>query len=445
LEVDFKKVKKIKFIFITVLAIALSSINASAQLFDFFNFDFPDYSTQTPTVRQTQDPQLKFIYNTYFEYNFDNREFDISNEEHTQSMTIHGARITPEIGFLVNQNQRTKHKVLLGVDIMKNMGENPTAQESQSLNSWNLFREITLYYQAESKLGKANIKGLAGIFPRRKMEGEWGEEFLSDSLKFFDNNIDGAMIKVSWPKTYFEMGIDWMGKYDQVRRERFLGFIYAEHRPTDYLTIGLNYNGMHHSSSIEAPGVVDNNLGKFFVAIDAAKWIDVDKMLARFSYLQGFQNDREFGDGAIYPRGGQFYLELSKWNIGIDNTLYFGSSLMPLYNATDAVGKTYSTSLYLGSPLYRLDIKDDWRHAHAYDRLEVYYRPHISSFIDLNVSAVFHFVDRLSGSRQQVSLIFDLEKLYNSRNITGPSRNSRPRAQQRSSRPSIRPENLKSL
>ncbi|MCQ2148060.1 MAG: hypothetical protein MJZ16_11160 [Bacteroidales bacterium] len=426
------------------MALAFFSENASAQLFDFFNFGYPESRTPAPSARQTQQaPQLKFIYNTYFEYNFDNREFDISNEEHTQSMTIHGARITPEIGFQVNQNAKTKHKILLGVDIMKNMGENPTANQSQSLNTWNLFREITLYYQGETQLGKANIKGYAGVFPRRKMEGDWGEEFLSDSLKFFDNNIDGVLLKVSLPKVYLEGGIDWMGKYDLTRRERFLGFAYAEYRPTDFLSLSANFNGMHHSSSIEAPGVVDNNLLKLSATIDAAKWINMDKLSASLSYLQGYQNDREFGDGPLYPKGGQVYFEASKWHFGIDNTLYFGSSLMPLYNATDAIGNTYSTSLYLGSPLYRLDIKNDWKHAHGYDRLEVYYRPHISSFIDLNVSAVFHFVDGLSGSRQQVSLIFDLEKLYNSRKTASPSRRAQTRP--KTQRVPIRPEHLKSL
>lgn len=51
-----------------------------------------------------------------------------------------------------------------------------------------------------------------------------------------------------------------------------------------------------------------------------------------------------------------------------------------------------------------------------YNRLEVYYEPHISDFLNLRVGATAHFHGKFSGWQQQFSLVFNLQELLGRKN-----------------------------
>lgn len=70
---------------------------------------------------------MKFIYDVYFDYKFDNREFDSGKEQFTESMTLYGARLTPSVGLQVKQNANVRHKLMAGIDVMKDFGRHPSA------------------------------------------------------------------------------------------------------------------------------------------------------------------------------------------------------------------------------------------------------------------------------------------------------------------------------
>ena len=93
---------------------------------------------------------------------------------------------------------------------------------------------------------------------------------------------------------------------------------------------------------------------------------------------------------------------------------------MPYYNKIDAGGNKYGSLLYFGDPFYRIFHNDKTQNAVGlYDRLELFYQPHISDFIDLKISIMGHFATNengkigFMGSRQKLSLIFNLEKWKN--------------------------------
>ena len=74
-----------------------------------------------PGTAQTLNKQdVNLAYNVGFDMNFDNREFYRSG--FSRSMTIFGARMTPAVGVSVSQNRNIRHKVMLGIDIMKDFG-----------------------------------------------------------------------------------------------------------------------------------------------------------------------------------------------------------------------------------------------------------------------------------------------------------------------------------
>ena len=67
--------------------------------------------------------KVRFAYDADFEMKFDNREFDHSHI--LPSMTIFGARLTPAIGMTYRQKNGARHRLMAGLDIMKDFGRSP--------------------------------------------------------------------------------------------------------------------------------------------------------------------------------------------------------------------------------------------------------------------------------------------------------------------------------
>ncbi len=104
------------------------------------------------------DEKVRFAYDVDFEMNFDNREFYRST--FSESMTIFGARLTPSAGISIPQRSHgMNHKLMVGIDVMKNFGQSPVSPElggpsdeaASRQNNLDLFREITLYYKLEKQ------------------------------------------------------------------------------------------------------------------------------------------------------------------------------------------------------------------------------------------------------------------------------------------------------
>lgn len=396
-------------------------LNAAAQSFFSWGFD-------APQVRE--EPRVKFLYDANFDYDFDNREFSAGGDRYTGSMTIFGARLTPSVGFQVRQSGNVKHKVMLGIDIMKDFGRHPSAEATgtehdRGLENTRLFREITMYYGVDAKLGRWNLLGYAGVFPRSFSEGEYSQAFFSDSLKFYDNNLEGALIKATGPKTYMEFAFDWSGMSGSYRREQFNAFGFGKYAFNDFLSAGLAFKYHHFANTEEYAGVVDDALVQPFIRFGLEKWCGWQDVSLKLAWYFAAQQDRRIKDGKENRGGGEWTLSVRNWNVGVENRLYYGQSLMPFYNDVDDGGFKYGNRLYSGSPFYRVmpDGGDGWD---FYDRLEVYYQPHIADFLDLRLSVVAHFPDgfRYEGMQQKLSLVFSLDKLLNpsSRSSAGASR-----------------------
>ena len=121
-------------------------------------------------------------------------------------MTIFGARLAPAVGLESVQKDGTSHRLMIGADIMKDFGV-------PSKSKIALLDEVTFYYSLNKKFDKTQMTIYAGIFPRKTMEGRYSEAFFSDSLKFYDNNLEGILLKFKRPNAYYEVGCDWMGQY----------------------------------------------------------------------------------------------------------------------------------------------------------------------------------------------------------------------------------------
>ena len=346
--------------------------------------------------------KASFAYDLNLDMRFDNREFYKS--AYTSSMTIFGTRLTPSVGVDLEQNNGTRHRLMAGIDVLKNFG---AANENSEL-----FKEVTFYYDVQKQLGKTGFEMVAGVFPRKYAEGSYSQAFYSDSLRFYDNNLEGLLMKFSRPKAYFEVGCDWMGMFDTYSRERFQIYSSGEAHVLPYLTLGYAASLYHFSCSGVSNGVVDNALVNPYVRFDLASKVNMQTLAVRLGWLQALQNDRAHIGHYVFPGGAEVVMEVQKWNVGVKNDMFIGTDLMPYYNTVDNAGYKYGSLLYMGSPFYR--VWDDGRDGIGLaDRLEIYYAPKFGApYLDLKVSAVFHFDgEKYCGCRQMVSLNFNLESL----------------------------------
>ena len=379
--------------------------------------------------------KVRFAYDVNFEMNFDNRE---NTSDLSPSMTVFGARLTPGIG--VTQGNGTRHRVMLGVDIMKDFGRGPDASPdglvpgNKGYANADLFKEMTMYYRMDRRMGKTDFSLTAGIFPKRfSMSREYSPAFISDSLKFYDNNYEGLLLSFSRPKSCYEVGCDWMGMFGRYERERFMLFSHGRSQILSWLSLGYTAYMYHYACSSTVDGVVDNILLNPWICLDAAPVVPLQQLSLTVSWLQGAQQDRLNVGEYVFPFGAEFTFDVRKWNVGLRNRLFLGRDMMPYYDSRDAGGFKYGNSLYWGDPFYRLFSGNDSRFAGAgssddamplydrsrsigiYNRLEAYYEPRIADFLYLKVGLVAHFLEAgYAGFHQQVSLIFNLQELLSS-------------------------------
>ena len=348
--------------------------------------------------------KVSLAYDLDFEMRFDNREFYRSR--FSESMTIFGARLTPSVGVQIVQDNGLRHRLMAGIDVMKDFGDSAANKE--------LFRELTIYYNVQKQVGDNGLELYAGIFPRKLLDGRWTQAFFSDSLSFYDNNLEGILLKLKRPKAHFELGADWMGLTGEYRRERFMIFSSGEGQVLPLTTFGYSFYVYHYAGSRKGRGVVDNILINPYARIDLGERMGLQKFSITLGWLQALQNDRRNVGRYVFPGGGEFDLEARHWNIGVHNRFYFGTDIMPYYNSFDAGGFKYGAgSLYLGDPFYRVNDRGE-RKAGMYDRLEIFYAPKIGKYLEINVSAILHFNEfHYSGFQQMVGVRFNLNELIN--------------------------------
>lgn len=372
--------------------------------------------------------KVRFAYDVNFEMDFDNRENTTSL---SPSMTIFGARLTPSIGVEVEQKNGARHRVMAGIDVMKDFGRGAdiapdgTSAGSAYSNS-GLFRELTFYYRLDKKLGKTRFMLMAGIFPKRFSEyDDYSPVFFSDSLKFYDNNYEGLLLTFSRPKSYYEVGCDWMGMFGRYERERFMIFSSGRSELIPGLSVGYYAYMYHYACSAAVDGVVDNVLANPWICFDAAAYLSLQRLSLTAGWVQGAQQDRLNVGKYVFPCGAELTFDIRKWNVGIRNRLFVGADMMPYYDSRDAGGYKYGNSLYWGDPFYRLYAGNDRSNSIGLcDRMELYYEPKIAEFLHLKVGLVAHFLESgYAGFHQQVSLVFNLQELIGCTARTSRDRN----------------------
>lgn len=324
-----------------------------------------------------------FVWDLGLVTRFDNREYKSALEA---SQTIFGARITPQIGIGWGNGNYVK----VGANLMADFAAETFSGDELGL----------VYYGYE----RGNIRVFAGRFPRTLMRGEYNHAFFSDSLRFYDNALEGAMFRLDDGRHWFvEAGCDWNSHRDEFSREKFMLFAAGSYR-LGMLGVGIDATMYHHAGSDRQAGVVDNLLASSWVEADLTRALSAFEVFSlKLSHLQALQNDRERVGKWVELNGGMVELRLQKAGLGVYNTLYVGDDLMPYWNR-------YGNGLYSGEAFFRTRER-------VYNRLEVYWRPFWKRRdVDLTLGSTHHYDGRKWSWQQVVELRVTLgEKMFRRR------------------------------
>lgn len=317
----------------------------------------------------------ELVWDASFRSFFDNREY---KSEFAIPQTIFAARVAPELGVRW-AGAKGSNSLMIGIDLLADFGAKKFDSGSEPF----------VYYQYVSQ----KFKAATGVIPRRKVMGDYSGAFFSDSIKYYDTNIDGLLLQYIGGRGYVEFGADWHSKITDDRREKFLLFS-ASRLNFGIAYVGLHLSMYHHAGTFLEDGVVDNILVYPHAGVDLAGLTGLDKFNVKAGWLNAFQNDRKYVGKYVTPGGVQIELNVEKWNFGIDNTFYAGDNLMPYYVAPIG-GLDYGSGLYWGEPFYRTSC--------VYNRLEVYWAPIRTEMMDLRVSTVHHHDGRIWNWQQKIT------------------------------------------
>jgi len=248
--------------------------------------------------------QRSFEY--YFPFNgfADNREY--TNTVHPPQ-TIFGARISPEVGFLLDST----HRLRVGAHVMKEFGSRQNAYQVNPI----------LYYQ----YNKPEVGFYMGFFPRTGLLDQYPLALLNDTLRYFRPNVEGTFLRVNVGRGYQTAWIDWTSRQTEIERETFLtGFSGKQNIGRFFLD---NYFVLYHYAgpAVEIPDdhIRDNAAFMVRAGMDFPKRIFFDSLSLQVSWLVSFDRLRNVYDWRT-PSGFEYSFFLRKKNFYCNTLLYSG-------------------------------------------------------------------------------------------------------------------------
>lgn len=428
----------------SIAAIALAVPVSHAQSI----FDFPGFSFQQDS--REKEKAVGFDYGMDMQYFLNIREFDYSSELFMTSETLHLARVSPSVGVSLRQGRNAAHRIRIGVDLTKNLGANPAEvqlyakeESDPNLKNLKLFNEVFFYYNLESETRSGIFDLYAGIYPRNAMEGDYSRVFFSEETIMNDPNLEGLMVRYKARRFYAEAGYDWAGQKGIDRFDRQMAFTAGRWDILDWLSTGWGGTYMYFGGSHIFPYDVHSAVFNPYVKFDLAKHTGLQELSLKAGGLFSLQTDNDIVEPIHTPMAAEGILTVRNWNVGLENTLYYGDNMMPFRSQSYADtydSDIYSGFLYTGEPFYftRRGF------ASGYDRLEIFYEPEISPFMKMKFSAVGHMifpnsaVGSFLGWQAKASVIFSLDKAVRRQKAYGSQAGSRNRNHQsRPGSPSI--------
>lgn len=311
---------------------------------------------------------------------FDNREY--SGMGFDGSKTVFAARLTPAAGL----SWDSRNRLTAAVDLMQDFGDGSTFLTEAKPQIW---------YQYEAP----RVLAAAGIFPREKLRGDYGEAFFDRAWLFYNNRLQGVMGQYRGEGGGFvEFAVDWEGMQSSERRERFR-ILSAGQWDGRRFYGGYALSVLHYAKTSDPAadeGIVDHILVNPYAGLRFSAFFDFD---IRLGYLQSLQRDRIAEGGWKTPKGGVLDIRLSRWGLSLGNMLYAGENQMPFY-------ERYGDTLYAGCAFF--GTRD-----HVYNRTDLSYgNTFFDGTLDIRAGILFHYDGKGLGTQQVLTLTVKLEKIF---------------------------------
>ena len=301
---------------------------------------------------------------------FDNREGDSANDQ-----TIFFTRLAPEVGIILPQGAGR-----ISGGVVWNQPVN---------NDWDDYQVIpTLYYRVERDAWRFNF----GMFSRRYLMEEAPKFLWSDSIDYRQPNVRGLLVQHVTDRGWAELMLDWRQIQTNTKREAFNVVLNSLWHPVAsspiYVGERLQYN--HLAKQRHAPeeqGVNDDFMFNPFVGVNTTA-LPLDSLGVRIGGVLSMQRQRSDSRG-WRTRGGALVEANAHWRfLSLNETLYLGGNLMPLY-------PEFGPQLNMGSPYYQ---------ATTYSRTDL--RAHIirNRYVDLTAGLNLHITPDVCALWQQITL-----------------------------------------
>ncbi len=274
--------------------------------------------------------KFRFEYGGEFKAIFDNRE---GKGAYTPAKTYFLTRVAPEIGLSVDSG---RHRVMVGAVWTQPIG-----------CEWDGKRvSPTAYYRYQGERVRASF----GMFPRTQLIEPMPEYLVSDSTRYFQHNLRGAMIQYVGREGFFEAVCDWRGMQSHTRREAFalIGQGRWQRRLLQVGGVGM-LNHLAKAKNAENQFVVDNIILNPYVGVDFMPLISPKARFKALNFKVGpiasLTRNRE-NMNWITSAGVRASLEAEWWRLRLSNVLSVTDKpLFPLY-------ARFSNLLNEGEPYY---------------------------------------------------------------------------------------------
>lgn len=334
----------------------------------------------SPLSLSAQELTYEIGYETFF----DNREYSNTKSATTNSGTDFASRITPTIGMKFAEGNTLN----LGVAALQPLG----------VGGDGLFTDakLQLYYTFDTERWSAT----AGLFPSDRMKiDSYSTAFFSNDYRFYENTIDGVMGRYTYDNSFIEFVCDWQGQPTSTIREKFQLLSAGRYNWSNFYA-GYNLSITHFAGQDdgEFSNVVDNALLNPCIGFQKSGLYDFD---FKVSLLQSMQRDRSFENKWLSPRMGELAFKVSRWGFSVDERLYLGDDLYPLYDGhilEDGTYMEYGEQLYTGDLFFRAANGFYNRAALCYDR----------SFFNDMMQIKVHFVTHCDGGGVGTEQILEL-------------------------------------
>ena len=325
--------------------------------------------------------KVSFAYDTDFLLYFDNREYDGTPGQRSQ--TIFGVRLAPEIGVKIADSTEAVHKLMAGVSYNQPFGA-----------SWGKITvKPTIYYRIETKGFDINL----GFVPYKYLKETLPEYILSDTISYYNSNLQGALFQYESKYGFASLMADWRGMYSYETREAFRVIATGQYKYKG-LQIG-GYAMLNHLANSEQEfGVYDDIMLNPYVGFNIAEYIQpIDSFNIRIGYIGGFQRERST-ETSYFTHAVNAEL-FFRWRfLGLKQSVYYGNSLYPLY-------EKQKTTLNMGDP---------WYNSKLYSRTDLFVYLYNNRFVNCYFSLNLHVNETGKiNFQQQLIAQFNLANVFN--------------------------------